>query len=65
MWKEAGSGCRDVTGAQAEAPMQGEWVDNQTNLIESTDIDSMPLKRTPTEAPRSLSIGSFAMEISS
>lgn len=51
MWKEAGSGCRDVTGAQAEAPMQGEWVDNQTNLMESTDIDSMPLKRTPTEAP--------------
>lgn len=38
---------------------------NETNLIESTGLDLMTLKRTPTEAPRSLSIGNFAMEITS
>lgn len=38
-------------------------MENQANLIESTDLDLMPIKSTPTEALRSLSIDNFAMEI--
>lgn len=37
MQNEAGAKCDCVRGAQAEAPVQGKWVENQINLIESTD----------------------------